>query len=92
MDKIMTNFNLLIQQMNNPQHMMDGWGGFGITFMIIFWILVVALVVTLIWFLVQKGSSKNASGESALDILKKRYARGEIDDEKYQHIIKRIDE
>jgi putative membrane protein len=86
----MANFNLLMQQMNNPQHMMDGWGGFGIAFMILFWVLVVALVITLIWFLVQKGSSDDTSGESALDILKKRFARGEIDEKEYQRIKKQI--
>jgi len=87
----MVTFNFLMQQMNNPQHMMDGWGGFGMTFMIIFWVLIVALIITLIWFLVQKGSSNNKpSNESALDILKKRYSRGEIDEEEYQRIKKQI--
>lgn len=86
----MTKFNLLMQQMNNPQHMMDGWGGFGMAFMIIFWILFVALIITLIWFLVQKSSSDNTSGESALDILNKRYSRGDIDEEEYHRIKKQI--
>jgi len=70
---------------------MDGWG-YGSAFMIIFWILIVALVITLIWFLVQKGSSDNTSGESALDILKKRYSRGEIDEEEYQRKKKQLNE
>jgi len=55
-------------------------------FMIIFWILFVAWVITLIWFLVQKSSSDNTSGKSALDILNKRFSHGDIDEEEYQRV------
>lgn len=80
-------------QMNGPQHIMDGWGGgFGMGLMVFFWLLVLGLIVTLIWFLIRKGSESrtDSSGESSLEILKKRYARGEIDEEQYRRMKKEI--
>ncbi len=80
--------NLIIFQMNSSQHMMEGGGGgFGMLFMGLIWLLILALIVTLIWFLIRKGgrSSAETNSESSLEILNKRYARGEIDQEEYQH-------
>jgi putative membrane protein len=59
-----------------------GWGimGFGMMGMTLFWILLVVALVLLIKTL---WSSETKSGQkretTALDILKERYARGEID-------------
>ena len=61
---------------------MHGWGmGYG-------WIIGLILLI-FIFFLVtkQRGTFNDGSqntGESALDVLKKRYARGEIDKEEYE--------
>jgi len=79
--------------MNGPHQMMNGWGGgFGIAFMIFFWVLISALIVVFIWFLVQKGSDKKRDFdiESPLEIIQKRYARGEIDEEEYRRMKKEI--
>lgn len=63
--------------------MMNGFMGFGW----FFWIIVVGLVI---WAVIQM-SSKNqnitsGSSETPLDILKKRYAKGEITKEEYENM------
>lgn len=90
----MAALNLFISQMNGPQNMMEGGGGFGMIFMGLIWLLILALIVTLIWFLIRKGSNSTtrSSEESPMDILSKRYARGEIDEEEYQRMKKRIND
>jgi putative membrane protein len=55
--------------------------------MVIFWIAVIVGIVLLIrWLIIstRTPSHGTSSGESALDILKKRYARGEIDKQEFE--------
>ena len=64
-----------------------GWGpGFGWIFMILFWALVVLGIVALARWLLSTGGAGGSSGpaKSPLDILKERYARGEINREQYE--------
>jgi putative membrane protein len=64
---------------------MDGGMGFGWFFMIIFWILVLLGVVYGIRMLA--GTTKRGEKqESAIDILKKRYAKGEITKEEFERL------
>ena len=68
--------------------MMDGYGsgmmsgGYWI-FGLIFWILVIIGLVLLIKYL-WEGSGAKRGEESALEILKKKYARGEISKEEFE--------
>ena len=57
--------------------------GYGGAFM---WLIVLVLVGVVIYYLLQISRSKGSGGsiiEPPLDILKKRYARGEIDKEEF---------
>ncbi len=69
-----------------------GWGmGFGGIFMILFWGLVIVGIVALAkWLLSTPGSG--GSGKRPLEILKERYARGEITQEQYERMRRELDE
>lgn len=59
---------------------MMGWVGGGIM-MIVFWALFIALIV---WVVREAGGRHSHSRSQALDILKERYAKGEIDKEEFE--------
>lgn len=68
--------------------MMNGFGGI---FTVLSWIAIIALGVWLISSLVSRTNSQPPSNsgmlsESALDILKKRYARGELTKEQFEEM------
>ncbi|HXG50810.1 MAG TPA: SHOCT domain-containing protein [candidate division Zixibacteria bacterium] len=61
------------------------WGawGLGMMFMMVFfWALVIVGIVLLIRWLLSQG--REAGSDSALEILRRRYARGEIDKEEFE--------
>jgi len=60
----------------------DGWGwGMGGIFMVLFWIVViVAVVLAIRW---AGGNNAAPRTGTPLDILKERYARGEIDKKEF---------
>ena len=72
--------------------MMGGgyWTLTGIIFMVLFW---VALILAVIWLYKQiRGEAAGApSGETALDILKKRYASGEITKDQFYEMKREIE-
>ena len=61
-------------------------GGMGIwmLFGVVFWILVIVGIVLLVVWVVQKAVGGGGTEGSALGILKKRYARGEISKEEFE--------
>jgi putative membrane protein len=63
------------------------WGGWlGPLIMVVFWALIVVGVVFLVRYLVRQGRGAGGAGreDSALEILKRRYARGEIDKDEFE--------
>jgi len=64
--------------------------GFGMWFGWVFWILLVAGVISLVVFGVRRGSHgcghDHAHERSARDILDERYARGEINRDQYEQM------
>jgi putative membrane protein len=66
-------------------HMMWSGGYWGGSFMIIFWILVIAAIFFGIRWAARSGGSTPGPDrkESALDVLKRRYASGEIDRDQF---------
>ena len=68
--------------------MMGGWGmgWFGGIFMMLFWVLIIIALVFFIRWLVRTGDNrvdKGVSQSRALEILKERYARGEINTQEF---------
>ena len=61
-----------------------GWGWFMPVFFIFFWGLVIWGIVALVRGLSGPRDSDSSKADSALEVLKKRYARGEIDKEEYE--------
>ena len=63
-----------------------GWGmGFGMIGMVLFWVLVILGIVILVkWIAGSSSSASQPPAKTALDILKERYARGEIDKQEFE--------
>jgi len=83
---------------NGEAQMGPGYGGYGMGWgygmvwfwpiiMVAFWIAVIVAIVSLIRWLIKTprtGEPQARSEDSALEILKRRYARGEIDKQEFE--------
>jgi putative membrane protein len=79
--------------------MMDGmgmmgmmvWGFLGLLFsLLVLFLFVLAAAYAVKWVWGQRSGNRTGSEESALDIVKKRYARGEISREEFEAIKREI--
>ncbi len=59
-------------------------GFLGMPFFILFWLLIIVGIVFLAKWIIAQTKSADRANETALDILKKRYARGEINKEEFE--------
>ena len=61
-----------------------GYGMFGMVLMLLFWaLIIVGIVLVVRWLFNRGGRESPGTDDSALEILEKRYARGEIDKETF---------
>ncbi|MDP2684349.1 MAG: SHOCT domain-containing protein [bacterium] len=64
------------------------WGGW--MFMIIFWVIGITLFILFIKWVVDQGKRERQYNKTPLDVLKERYARGEIDDKEFEEKKKKL--
>lgn len=72
-----------------------GMGWFSSIFMIAFWVLILVGIFFMIRWLIRTSSGHKYtthSGSSALEILKERYARGEIDRENFETMKRQLEQ
>jgi len=74
---------------------MMGFGGIGMIFGFIFFIaIIIGVVLLIVWLVRRTGltdfSISDKQGSRSLDILKERYARGELTKEQYENIKKEL--
>ncbi|WP_347861117.1 SHOCT domain-containing protein [Salimicrobium sp. PL1-032A] len=78
--------------MMNGYGMGGGFFGFGLIFLLLF----LAIVVIVIWMVKPGGSNNNGTNSSSADnyedTLKSRLARGEISEEEYDRLKKKLSE
>lgn len=75
---------------NNP--MGWGFGLFGGIFMLIFWILIIAGIVALVrWLMVSQSRGTHSQSKTPSDILKERYAKGEVSKEEFDKMKKDLE-
>src|SRR3989338_3878492 len=80
--------SIILNNFTNPKSMMNfgfmPFGGFGWIFMILWWVLIIAGIIALIRWLTNQSRDAGDNEQSALDVLKKRYAKGEVGKKEFE--------
>ena len=65
---------------------MMNWGWGGMVFQLLFWLVLIGIIIWGVKYFSKYGRFQysTVNGGSALEILKKRYAKGEIDRKEYE--------
>ncbi len=72
----------------------DGWHmtGWHFMWMAVWWALILGGIIWVIWSIGNRPRLEGPNRESPEEILKKRYARGEIDSEEFRNRLKELKE
>lgn len=65
------------------------WHGFMWIYMLIFWVLV---VLGIIYLVNRISGTKNKTTQDPMDILKSRYAKGELTDDQFEKMKKKLED
>ncbi len=68
------------------------WHGWGWGVMLVLGVIIVVGVFAAVLLAARSGSGAPADQKTALDVLKERYARGEIDDEEFERRKRRLEQ
>ena len=69
----------------------NGWmHGYGFLSVIIFWIVLIGVIILVVKLLSSRNGGVTADPESAMEILKKRYAKGEITEEQFDKMKEKL--
>ena len=83
----------MVLDMNGAWHMGNGagwWMVFGSVMMVIFWIVVIWAVTAMVRRPPETGQRERAPEPTALEILERRYARGELTDDEFESMKRRL--
>jgi putative membrane protein len=68
---------------------MMGWG-YGTGWMVLWAVVLIGIVGLLVWLASRVSSTTHTHREAPMEILKVRYARGEIDHEEYRRMLEEL--
>ena len=70
--------------MGNMMGYGGGWGFVGVVHMLLWWVLIILAIAVLIRWLIGGTGRSGSSSDRSLEILRERYARGEIDKNEFE--------
>ncbi|HLR89193.1 SHOCT domain-containing protein [Jeotgalibaca ciconiae] len=75
----------------DPNSPMGGWGGWFIVYDLVKLLIIIAAIIIIVRLLTNSfHKTDQGKHNKAIDILKERYARGEIDEEEYREKMEKL--